>query len=125
MEPGGSLWLWRFGAPQFEQLLVPRSQLPRFRSLLAAHRTDDPRDLPLVRRAALGHTQRLTIPAGDLDRVREAIRELWRFEANPELPEWKERGYLTEAEAEAVAAEHPEWFVLDDDPDAGPEPGQE
>jgi hypothetical protein len=119
MEPGDSLWLYRFGGRRMEILIVPRAQLPRLRTILAGHRGD--RDVPLVRRTTLDTTQRLTIPAGDLDRVREAIRELYRFEANPDLPEWKERGYLTAEEAEAEADRHPEWFVIDDD--TGPEPG--
>jgi hypothetical protein len=123
MEPGGTLWLWRFdaGRRRIEHMIIPRPQLPRLRAFLASRRTDDRRDLPLVRRTQT-RTQRLTIPAADVDRVREAIRELFRFEADPSLPEWKTRGYLTAEEAEAIADAHPEWFTNQDD-DPGPGPG--
>jgi hypothetical protein len=124
MEPGGSLWLYRLNQrrQRMELLLIPRAQLPRLRNILAGWRPERG-PLRLVRQTTLGSTQRLTVPATDLDRVREAIRELIRFEATPDLPEWKERGYLTKEEGEAIAAAHPEWFPEEDDPDAGPEPG--
>jgi hypothetical protein len=109
MEPGGSLWLFRQEPDHFSTLLIPAAQRERLSTLMV--RSDVDRPLHLKRRTTVDTTQRITLEPLDRIRLAQALLELERFEANPELPEWHARGYLTAAEADAINVAHPEWYA--------------
>jgi hypothetical protein len=75
----------------------------------------------LLRHSSTGRLQQLLIPADQRARLRAALDTLAAFEANPDDPKWKTRGYVTKAEAEALADAHPEWFP---DPERPPDEPQ-
>jgi hypothetical protein len=113
IEPGGALWLSRMDHRRFRILLIPPGQRSRLAQLMAKHPVNLP--LPLFRRDSLGNPQQLTISATDRTRLDRALLELERFEAHPDLPEWRERGYHTPTELETLMGQHPEWFELEGD----------